>query len=334
MDVPPVTVTTVGPAEDGGPDIESWRLVAGPLVADVLTWGARLHALHVPDRDGRLADVVVGPADLPGHVADEVPFAGSTVGRWANRLRDARVTIDGTVHQLVPNEGGNLLHGGPDGFDRRPWTARDVSDGDSAGVELALTSPDGDQGFPGTVTATSTYRLLPSGVLVVTHSATTDAPTVVSMTNHAHWNLGGGGSVADHELAVRAGRYLPVDDALLPTGVAAVDGTNLDFRRGDALADALTRDPIDHCLLLDDPTLPAAVLTHRSSGRRMTLTTDLPALHVYVGAQMDPPYAALALEPELPPDAPNRPDLDLPADGVLRPGEIFHHVSTYVFDTV
>lgn len=334
MDEPNLTRTTIGPAADGG-EVESWHLRNGGVEAEVWTYGARLHALRVPDRDGHVDDVVVGPCDLDGYVLDALPYAGATVGRWANRLRDARVTIDGTEHQLEANEGVNLLHGGINGFDRRVWAARDVSDEHGPAVELTLTSPDGDQGFPGTVEAVATYQLRDGGVLAMTHRASTDAPTIVGMTNHAHWHLGGGGpSIDDHELQVSADRHLPVDEDLLPRGVASVTGTHLDFRAPAVVADARARAMVDHCLLLEEGATSSAVVVHPSSGRRLTLTTDLPGLQVYLGARLDDDHAGFALEPEIPPDAPNRPDFGLARDGRLRPGETFQHTATYAFDTV
>lgn len=329
-----VTSIPLEPATDGPRGVQSWSLANGGLVAEVLTYGARLHALRVPDRDGQVADVVVGPQTLDGYVADDLPYAGATIGRWANRLRGARVTIDDVEHQLEANEGVNLLHGGIEGFDRRVWQARDASDERGPAVELTLTSPDGDQGFPGTVQATATYRLLDTATLVMTHTATTDVTTIVGMTNHAYWHLGGGdASLDDHVLQVRAGRHLVVDDDLLPRGVASVLGTNLDLREPRGLADVMARGMVDHCLLLDDPSQPAAVVVHPPSGRRMVLTTDLPAMQVFLGGRLDD-LAAFALEPEIAPDAPNRPDLGMAVDGLLRPGERFEHTTTVTFDTV
>jgi aldose 1-epimerase len=333
METQAPTVTTIGPLEDGGPVVEAWTLANDGVEVEVWTYGARLHAVRAPDRDGDVADLVVGPDDLDGYVLDDLPYAGATIGRWANRLRDARVTIDGAVHELEANEGANLLHGGIDGFDRRVWSATDASDDDGPAVTLTLTSPDGDQGFPGTVEATATYQLCAGGRLVMTHTATTDAPTIVGMTNHAHFNLAGTGSIDDHELQVDADRMLPADDQMLPRGVASVVGTRMDFRRPVRLGESIERGMVDHCLVFADDGPHRAVVVDPASGRRLVLSTDLPSLHVYLHAHLGD-RDGFALEPEIPPDAPNRPDFGLGRDGVLRPGETFRHTATYTFDTV
>jgi aldose 1-epimerase len=317
---------TLGGDGDGGP------------VVELTTHGAAVRGVEAPDATGRRGPVhLPWPTDPWDRAAN--PYLGATVGRWANRLRGARAVVDGREVQLSANESPNLLHGGPEGFDRRVWEVLEqVDDGASGGrVTFGLVSPDGDQGFPGTLRATVTYALV-GDTLTIVHRATTDSPTVVNLTNHAYWHLGGGGpSVDDHVLAVAAAAVLPVDDALLPVGAPVpVAGTPLDLRRPTRLGRVVGSLPggIDHCFALDgaDPSRPtdevrtAAVLACPGSGRWLRLRTDQPGLQVYTGGAPGPGpgrRGAVCLEAQRFPDAPNRGDLGV---AVLRPGEEYRNV--------
>ena len=315
--------------------------------------GATLVELWVPDRDGRLDDILLGH-EHPGQGARR--FYGSTVGRYANRIAGAAFMLDGQTHRLSANDGPHCLHGGADGFDLRRWQ---VEAQDEAAVTLALVSPDGDQGFPGRLEARVTYALTdgPDGArLEIGMQATTDRATPVSLTNHAYFNLGGVTDPArlrgidDHRLSVAAARYLPVTDQAipLPEAPAPVDLTPLDLRQGALLGDRLRLDHpqlhavrgIDHCFALDGTGFrAAAVLTHEASGRQMVLWTDQPGLQVYTGNFLDGTGRgkagagyrmgdAICLEPGAWPDAPNRSDFP---SATLRPGETWHHRMALAF---
>ena len=316
-----------------GDRVDCWTLRNAAIEVEVLTFGARLHSLLAPDRSGDIANVVRGPVDLAGRLADlEFPYAGAIVGRWANRLADGRVMVDGTVHRLAPNEGSTTLHGGPESIDRLVWQAEPITDATSPSVRMRLTSPDGDNGFPATLEITVTYRLAEPATLVIEIEATADAPTVANLTTHTYWNLGPDPQIGSHRLQVPADRVVAVDADLLPVDVRPVDGTPFDRRQGPALGDVLVGVDIDHCLVLDGS--PAAILTDPVSGRRMTIDTDQPAIQVYGGGLLPSRHAAVALEPEIAPDAPNRPDLDLGPRGLLGPGDVYRHVTTIAVDTI
>lgn len=325
-------------------------LRAGAMTAEVLTYGAHLVGLWVPDRDGRLDNVVVSLRTPDGSVDVEAyrdpvrnPHLGGMAGRYANRIAGAAFELDGVVHRLVPNEGPNQLHGGPDGFDRCEWAASVRDDGTAA--TLRLTSPDGDQGFPGRVEVAVTYELRDDATLCIDVEGRTDAPTVLNVTNHAYWNLAGTSSptapqdatVREHLLSVAADRVVRVDDALLPTGsLDPVEGTAFDLRRPTRLGDAVeaaelaTVGGLDHCFVLDGST-PSAGLVDPSSGRRLRLVTDQPGLQVYTsnhGAGPLPRHGAVCLESQHLPDAPNQPGFP---SAVLRPGETYRHRTQWWF---
>ncbi|NUT33103.1 MAG: galactose mutarotase, partial [Hamadaea sp.] len=232
-------------ATPGGSEVDRWRLDNGHgVTADILTYGATLHGLAV---DG--APLLLALPDIAAY-AGRHPYLGAVVGRYANRIAHGRFELDGEAYAVAANEGDTTLHGGPDGFDRRIWTAEPLT---GAAVRLTLTSPDGDQGFPGTLTASVTYTLDERGVLALDYEARTDRPTVVNLTNHAYFNLAGAdaganansdveaGTVLGHELSVDADAYLPIDEAAIPVGPPApVAGTPFDLRTPQRLGKALT----------------------------------------------------------------------------------------------
>jgi aldose 1-epimerase len=308
------------------------------LTAAVAPHGARLARLAAPDRDGRLGEVVVGLAE-PDYKADTA-YLGATVGRYANRIAGGTFALDGRRYVLPRNEPRTTLHGGPGGFDHADFAAAPVvalPDGQS--VTLRHSSPDGDGGFPGALAVTVTYAVRGPD-LMITITATADAPTVVNLTNHAYFDLGGRGTIADHEITVLADAYLPVDADLIPTGgPAPVAGTAFDLRLPTRIGDLLDHPPLaatggfDHCFVLrgDGPggaaPSTAAHVRDPHSGRTLTVRTDQPGLQLYTGNRLDCTthdgrrvrrHGALCLEPQQFPDAPNRPDF--PAT-VLRPGE-------------
>lgn len=333
--MPTVSCSPAGRLPDGR-IAHRWRLTASNGVrADVLTLGASLDAVYCPDRDGRLANVVLSPLRL----ADKLTAAryfGATVGRYANRVAHGVLpTPDGPL-RLSRNENGHTLHGGAEGFDVRIWHARPHSGGGRhAGVELRLVSPAGDQGFPGTLRVTVRYSLHDDGELRIDYFATADAGTPVNLTNHAYWNLSAGAedTLHGHHLSVAADRYTPVDTGLIPLAgpPQAVGGTPFDLTEPRPLAEAFTaRDEqlsvagggYDHNWALRDHgpgPRPAAVLSHPGTGRRLECLTTEPGLQVYTANHFAgtvlgrrgralPRYAGVALETQHFPNAPHRPD--------------------------
>ena len=344
----PASVERTRLAVAGGVEgAELVALAAGDLTAEVLTYGAHLVGLRVPDRDGRIDDVVASLRDGAGRpdlarYADPVanPHLGSIVGRLANRVGGANVPLGGRRVPLDANEGRHQLHGGPVGIDRHVWRVLDAGADTATGcasVRLGHVSPDGDQGYPGRLELQASYTLRADGLRVEVE-ARTDRTTVVGVTHHGYWNLAGTGDpdaalarLRGHRLSVAAERWVVTDDEQLPTGeLRRVDGTPFDLRGGVDVAALLggpELDPtggIDHCLVLDPADgRPAAVLVDPVSGRRLEVRTDQVGLQVYTsnhGAGDLPRHAAICLEPQAWPDSPNHPGFP---DLTLRPGEVY-----------
>jgi aldose 1-epimerase len=325
--------------------------------ATIITYGATLQALEVPDRDGGLADVVLGFDTIAGYESHR-SFFGATVGRVANRIGGARFTLAGREYRVSANDGDNCLHGGQEGFDRRAWRIVSIEEGDAASVRLALTSRDGDQGFPGELEAEVLYRLDDKGCLSIDHRASTSAPTFVNLTHHSLFNLAGEGTARDvltHTLQVAASRITPVDERLVPTGeLRAVAGTAFDFRDPRVIG-ARIRDGrdsqlavgrgIDHNYVLDagatrEPKV-AARLKDAASGRVLEVWTTEPGLQVYTGNFLTGAVAGkrghlyrmgdgIALEPQKFPDSPNQPGFP---SARLDPGETYLHRMALRFST-
>jgi aldose 1-epimerase len=323
-------------------------LRSSALEVGVITYGARIVSVRTPDRAGTWDDVVLGLADLDAYRRD-TGYLGACVGRYANRIAGARFTLDGVEHRIPPNEGANALHGGPGGFESAEWST-DGPDGTS--LTLRHTSPDGDNGFPGTLAADVTYTV-DGPELRIEHTATTDKPTVVNLTNHAYWNLAGGGSAEDHEVQLHAGHVLPVDGESLPTGPPIpVDGTPLDFRSPARLG-ARVRDGHpqlvavhghDHAYVIDGAggeLRAAARVVEPRTGRTLELHTDQPSVQFYSGNMLNGTLVlrdgsmarqtdAFCLEAQGFPDAPNHPDYPSTA---LRPGEEYRSRMVFTFGT-
>jgi aldose 1-epimerase len=326
--------------------------------ARILSYGATLQSLVAPDRRGRGADIVLGYDDAASYEA-RPNFFGVTVGRYANRIAGGRFVLDGRTYQLTQNDGTNSLHGGTQGFDKRNWRIVSVASGPVATVVLALTSPDGDQGYPGRLEATVTYSLDDRGDLRIAFAAATDAPTIVNMTNHAIFNLAGEGAPAGtsrHRLTIPARAYTPVDERLIPTGeLRPVEGTPFDFRQGRPIersirdgADAQIRigRGYDHNFALDKgitavPQL-AARLEDPESGRVLEVLTTEPGLQLYTGNFLNGTLAGksghlyrmgdgIALEPQRFPDSPNQSGF---ASARVNPGTPYRHVMIYRVSTM
>ena len=302
--------------------------------------GAGVVSVVVPDRNGIMGDVVLGYRDEESYLADG-PCAGKIPGRFANRIDGGRFVLDGKEHLLVRNNPGYQLHGGPDGFSNRLWKTAGISDTEAV---LTLDSPDGDQGYPGNMHVEAVYTWRDDNSLTLSLKATTDAPTIVNLTNHTYWNLDGedSGSVLGHTLKLNASRWLVTTDALIPTGeLASVDGTPMDFRTAKPIGRDIKADfpalkygkGYDNCWVLDGaPGLKlAAELSSAASGRRLEIWTDQPAAQVYTGNWLDGSpvsksgrpyrdYDGVAIECQGFPDAPNHPGFP---SCVLRPSETY-----------
>ena len=227
------------------------------LRVEVITYGGIIRAIWAPDRDGQLANVTLGFADLAGYLDHNDPYFGCIAGRYANRIANGRFTLDGETYQLPTNDGSNHLHGGVRGFDKRVWDAEEIREDGAAGVRLARVSPDGEEGYPGTLSAEVTYLLDDDNRLRIDYRAETDRPTIVNLTNHTYWNLGGEGtgSVEDHVLRLAASRYTPVDASLTPTGeLAPVQDTPFDFTTPTAIG-ARIREGHPSCSSAGDTTI-------------------------------------------------------------------------------
>lgn len=324
----------------------------------VITYGGIIQSVVTPDREGHPGDIVLGFGKLEGYTVDSAKgglFFGAMIGRYANRLAGGDFTLDGKSYHIAVTAPPNALHGGKLGFDKKLWTlAGRRADSRTASVTLALVSPDGDQGFPGKLTTKVTYSLDDTNALTLHYTATTDAPTVLNLTNHSYWNLNGegSGSIAPEILQIDANRYTPTDPTSIPTGeIAPVAGTPLDFTKprviGDRLRDSFTQmmyaRGYDHNWVIDGPADEAprlaAHLYDPRSGRSMDVLTSQPGLQVYTSNSLDGGYAglsgkayrqtdAIAFEAEHFPDSPNHPSFPTT---VLRPGQTFDYTTIYRF---
>lgn len=326
------------------------------FVVRILSLGATIQSLQVPDREGEAVDVVLGYANAADYL-DKPRYFGSTVGRFANRIGNARFELDGQVHELEANDGDNHLHGGLLGLDKLHWTLDSAAGGSPAYAVFRVVSPDGAGGYPGTLTVQARYSLADDGELRIEYEATTDRPTIVNITNHAYFNLAGAASghgILDHELTIFAEQFTPVDEGLIPTGaLAGVAGTPFDFRRARRIGDEVRNAGIeqlrfgrgyDHNFVLDDADgslRRAAVLRDPFSGRVMEMLTTAPAVQFYSGnfldgltvgkdGQMYRQGDALCLEPQVYPDAPNQPGFP---SARLDPGEKYSNVIVLRFST-
>ncbi|MGW1709522.1 aldose epimerase family protein [Streptomyces sp. NPDC002206] len=308
-----------------GTAVHRWTLERAGTRVRVLTYGGVVQSVEVPGRDGIRAPVALGLPDLTAYEKSSGPYFGALVGRYANRIARGSFVLDGQTHRVTRNEGRNHVHGGARGFDRRVWEARELTDG----VELSLIAEDGEEGFPGRLAVSAAYTLDEDGALRIAYRATTDAPTVLNLTNHTYWNLAGAdsGSAVGHTLRIAAGRITPTDAESLPTGeFLPVDGTRFDFREPKTVGGGY-----DHNFVLDAAADgPVAELCDPVSGRVLTVTTTEPGLQLYTADHFDGrPYGpcdGIALETQHFPDSPNRPDFP---STVLRPGE--EYVSTTVY---
>jgi aldose 1-epimerase len=323
----------------------------------LITYGAAIQSIFVPDRTGRLADVVLGRVDAADY-AGARRFLGATIGRYANRIANGTFELDGKRFRLPLNDGGaNALHGGVEGFDRKIWTITAIGEAPAPFVTLTCESPDGEEGYPGTLQTSLTYSISGSMELSAAFSAVTDKPTVVNLTNHSFFNLAGvegNSGILDHRLVIEADSYLPVRAAGIPLdGPVPVEATPFDFRSGHRVGARIEaadhqlriRQGYDHCYCLPSGATAeprfAARVQDPVSGRVLELFTNQPGVQFYSGnflngtvtgkyGRVHRQYDALCLEPQAYPDTPNRTDFP---SARLDPGQTYRHTFLYRFST-
>jgi aldose 1-epimerase len=331
-----------------GTEIEQYTLTnAKGAVAKVITYGATLSELWIPDKAGKNADVVLGFDNLASY-AGEHPFFGATVGRYGNRIAKGKFSIDGKEYSLFLNNGPNSLHGGKVGFNRKVWKAEPVTVTHGSAVKFTYVSMDGEEGYPGTLTVHVTYELADDNSLKISYHASTDKPTVVNLTNHSYFNLSGAGSgdILKEVLQLDADHYTPVDDTLIPTGeLKSVAGTPFDFRKPAAIGARNSQIPgiagYDHNFVLNGASGKVRKIGEVSdpvSGRQMEIFTSEPGVQLYVSLGLDgsikgiggayQKFGALCLETQHFPDSPNHPKFP---STLLRPGEDLQTETIYKF---
>ena len=320
----------------------------------ISTYGGAVVSIKVPDRNGKLADVVLGYDNVDGYVNDKSHFGG-IIGRYGNRIAHARFVLDGKTYTLAKNNGENTLHGGVKGFDKALWAARILHGKDAQSLELTCLSKDGEEGFPGNLNVRVVYTLKDDNALSIAYVATTDKKTVLNLTNHSYFNLAGQGSgdILGHVLMIAADKFTPVDAALIPTGeLRNVAGTPFDFRKPTAIGARINQDDeqlklgggYDHNFVLRAVPeslefLGAARVVESASGRVLEVFTTEPGVQFYTGNFLDgktpgkggvayPRRSAFCLETQHFPDSPNQPKFP---SVILKPGESFHSVTTYKF---
>jgi aldose 1-epimerase len=351
-----LTVTSFG-AVDGN-SVELYALANGRLEAEILTYGGAIRTLRAPDRTGMLANVTLGLPTIAAYVAHDA-YLGCITGRYANRIRNARFSLDGIDYQLDANAPPNALHGGFRGFDKRIWEAQPIERDGSVGVSLHRVSADGEERYPGQLSVRVDYLLTPKDELRLDYRARNDSAdraTIVNLTNHAYWNLRGEGegTALDHRVQLFADAYAPVDATQIPTGeLAPVGGTPFDFRSPVALAGRIDADDeqlrlshgYDHTFAVEGEIgelRAAARLEEPLSGRVLEVETTEPAIHLYSANFLDGtlvglggrPYGrrdAIALETQHFGDSPNQPRFP---STVLRPGEALRSTTVFRFTTL
>lgn len=347
-----VTKMNFGKTDDGTP-VELYVLTnTKGVTAKIMTYGALLTEMHVPDRDGKFDDVVLGFDNLKGYLAGH-PFFGTTVGRVANRIAKGKFKLDGKEYTLATNNGPNALHGGLKGFDKKVWKAEPVPGKDSVGVKFTYRSPDGEEGYPGNLTSTVTYTLTNENELKIDYAATTDKATPVNLTNHSYFNLGGikGGNILNHELMLVASQYTPTDETLIPTGeIKPVKGTPLDFTNPTPIGARIAQlkdypgGGYDHNYVIrrdGEALVLAADVYEPKTGRELLMYTTEPGVQLYTGNFLDGKlkgkggvaygkHYGFCLEAQHYPDSVNHPNFP---SIILMPGKTYKQTTVYQFTT-
>ena len=347
-------------SKTAAPEAETASVALPPLTnskgmsVTILTRGAVVQSIKVPDRAGHVADVVLGFDTPQGYLATN-PYFGAIVGRYGNRIAKGRFSLDGKEYKLAVNDGENSLHGGLKGFDKVIWNARRIDTADGAAEEMTYLSKDGEEGYPGNLTVKVTYTVTGNNELKIDYDLTTDQDTVVNVTNHSYFNLSGQGEgdILGDELTLNADRYTPVDKGLIPTGeLASVDKTPLDFRKPTPIGTRINDDfpqlklahGYDHNFVINrsGPGLTLAARVHDpKTGRVMEVLTTEPGVQFYTGNFLDgtihgkggktyPIHAALCLETQHFPDSPNHPDFPT---ATLKAGARYQSTTVYRFST-
>jgi aldose 1-epimerase len=348
-----------GSLKNGTPVYEYTLANASGVQVQIITYGGIVTKVNVPDRSGAMGSVALGFDNLLDYETHN-PYFGCIAGRYANRIARGRFTIDGTTYQLAINDGSNHLHGGKVGLDKKVWeVVREISTADEEGIVLHYISPDGEENFPGNLDITLTYVLTAHNELRIEYHATSDAPTVINLTNHSLWNLAGEGSgnIYNHVIQLIADQYTPVDATAIPLGeIAPVEGTPFDFRQPKVVGSDIRSNHqqivfgkgYDHNWVIRRPALTdttlvkACELTDPGSGRCMEVWTTEPGIQFYTGNFLEgsnygPSGRAyrqsdgLALETQHFPDSPNQPSFPTTE---LRPGEVFASTTIYKFRTI
>jgi len=348
-----ITKKAFGKTPDGQP-VDLYVLTnKNGAEASITNYGGAVVSIKVPDRNGKLADIVLGYDTADGYVNDKSHFGG-IIGRFGNRIAHAQFVLDGKTYTLAKNNGENTLHGGVKGFDKALWTAKTLPVKDGQSLELSYLSKDGDEGFPGNLKVTVTYTWTDANALQIEYSATTDKKTVVNLTNHSYFNLAGQGSgdILGHLLVIEADKFTPVDAGLIPTGeLRDVAGTPFDFRKPVAIGARIDQDDeqsklgggYDHNFVLRRSAgvgeSLAARVVEPASGRVLEVWTTEPGVQFYTGNFLDgktpgkggvtyPRRNAFCLETQHYPDSPNQPKFP---SVVVKPGERYHTITTYRF---
>lgn len=350
-----ITVKPYGTTSDNNA-VEEYTLTnSGGMEVKIISYGGIITSIRVPDRVGKLDNVVLGFDNLPQYETQNI-FFGAIIGRYGNRIANASFELNGKQYSLAANNNSNSLHGGKKGFDKRVWAAQTVNGDKGQRLELRYTSPDGEEGYPGNLETVVTYTLTDANELQIDYEARTDAPTIVNLTNHSYFNLGGNGAgtIYEHILTLNADHYTPVDSLLIPTGeIAPVAGTPLDFRIPKKI-DAEQRSShqqivfgkgYDHNFVLNRPSpddnslIFAARVYEPNTGRILEAWTREPAIQFYAGNNilgaligssggMYRQGDGFALETQHYPDSPNKPDFP---STVLRPGGLYQTTTIYKF---
>jgi aldose 1-epimerase len=341
-----------GKMPDGTP-VDLYTLTnAKGMQVGIITYGGAVASLTAPDRSGKYADVVLGMDSLAGY-QHQTSFFGALIGRYGNRIGNAQFQLDGKTYHLPKNDGQNTLHGGPDGFDKHVWTAKELHGAGGPSLELTYVSKDGEEGFPGTLTAKVVYTLTAENGLRIDYTATTDKDTVVNLTNHSYFNLAGAGegTVLDHQVMIDADRFTPVDSGLIPTGeLKPVKGTPFDFTKATPIGARIGTDDqqlkygkgYDHNWVLNgggSGLHKAAEVYEPKTGRVLDVWTTQPGLQFYTGNFLDgtvrgkggkayPFRGAFCMETQHFPDSPNKPSFPTTE---LKPGQTYHATTEYRF---
>lgn len=345
-----ITAAPFGQTPDGKPVTLYTLRNSNGIVATICNYGGIVTSLQVPDRNGKLGDVVLGYDNLAGYLK-ETPYFGALIGRYGNRIAQGKFTLNGQTYTLATNNGPNALHGGLKGFDKVVWEAKPLITPQGPALELHYVSQDGEEGYPGTLTVKAVYTLTSDNALQLDYTATTDKDTVVNLTQHSYFNLAGKGDILGHEVTINADQFTPVDATLIPTGeLPSVAGTPFDFRKPKTIGARIGEQNeqlkfgggYDHNWVIAKPAGQLAVMARVSeptTGRVLEVLSTEPGLQFYSGNFLDGTITGkggwvyqfrngFCMEPQHYPDSPNQPNFP---SVVLKPGQVYHNTIIYRF---